>query len=41
MRQWFKAMAAVGLAAAVLAPAVQGAKKAVKEPRLPKKDYVF
>lgn len=41
MRQWFKAMAAVGLAAAVLAPAVQGEKKTVKEPRLPKKDYVF
>lgn len=42
MRQWFNAIAAVGLAAAVLAPAAQGAKKkTVKEPRLPKKEYTF
>lgn len=42
MRQWFKTIAAAGLATAVLAPAVQGAKKApVKEPRLPKKEYTF
>lgn len=42
MRQWFKTIAAASLAAALFAPAVQGAKKTtVKEPRLPKKEYSF
>ncbi len=41
MRQWFKAIAAATLAAAVLAPSVRAAKKKVNEPRLPKKEYTF